>query len=356
MGHHVAALTNAHPDFYRLAGPFLGSRDVEREVGGRLYDDDGKTWFAVIEGGRAAGVCAAVPGDVTLWQSAYVLPGRRRAGIYSALLAARSAAFPGRARATCNAASLPALLAAGFREVRRKGSFTVVERDATGLEPVMPPGPEAAAVPAGDPVEAARHAFAALEGIPAGERIDVINDIRRALSAHSPMRGEPVDCVLWLPLEQVRANAYNPNVVAPAEMRLLTLSILEDGYTQPVVGWQDGDAVEIVDGFHRNRVAREAKAVRRRVMGRLPVSVIGAGRAGKSDRMAATIRHNRARGVHTVDGMSAIVLDLSRRNHSDQWIGRELGMEPDEVLRLRQVSGLAEAFAGREFSQAWEIT
>jgi ParB-like chromosome segregation protein Spo0J len=354
MGTDVVTLTSDHPEFYRLIGPFLGSRDVAREIGGPVYDDPGKTWFAVISDGSAVAVCAAMPGAVTTYQSDYVLPVHRGLGLYRALCAARCAAFPGPARAVCTPASLGAYLGSGFREVRRKGRFTVVERDATGLEPVMPPEPAALAAP-GDPLTAARQAFAALAHIDPDDRIDVINAIRRALAEHSPMRGEPVDCVLWLRQDDVRANSYNPNVVAPAEMRLLTLSILEDGYTQPVVAWPDGDGWEIVDGFHRNRVAREAAAVRKRVRGRLPVAVINPERGGTADRMAATIRHNRARGVHTVDGMSSLVLDLARRNHSDSWIGRELGMEPDEVLRLKQVQAMAEMFADHEFSQAWEV-
>jgi ParB-like chromosome segregation protein Spo0J len=139
-------------------------------------------------------------------------------------------------------------------------------------------------------------------------------------------------------------------------MDLLKLSIMSDGFTQPIVAWPDeDDSYEIVDGFHRNRVGREVGAVQKRVRGRLPISVINTDRTAKEDRVAATIRHNRARGVHRVDAMSEIVLDLSRRNWSDERIGRELGMEPDEVLRLKQVTGLAELFADEEFSEAWEV-
>jgi ParB-like chromosome segregation protein Spo0J len=360
MGPDVVAVTNDHPGFYQLIGPFLGRREIAAETGGPLHDDDGKTWLAALEDGRAAGICAARPAadGVTVYQSDYVLPACRGRGVYRALSAARAAAFPGKARAVCSAAVLPAYLAGGFREVRRRGRFTVTERDATGAAPVMPPAPAAHPEPVApaDPAAAARAAFDGLDAIPAVDRIDVINEIRLALAEHSPMRGEPVDCVLWVPLDQVRANDYNPNVVAPAEMRLLTLSIMEDGYTQPVVAWPDpdGSGYEVVDGFHRNRVAREARAVGKRVRGRLPVAVIRPDRGGAPDRMAATIRHNRARGVHTVDGMSAIVIDLARRNHSDEWIARELGMEADEVLRLKQVQAMAELFADHEFSQAWE--
>ncbi|MFW6033944.1 MAG: IbrB-like domain-containing protein [bacterium] len=206
----------------------------------------------------------------------------------------------------------------------------------------------------GDLADRARELFAELDGMEEDERMDAVNEIRRALAEHSPMRREPVDCVLWVDADEVRANDYNPNNVAPPEMRLLQLSIMQDGYTQPIVTWRDGDGYEVVDGFHRNRVGREVGAIRRRVRGRLPVSVINAERTSREDRVAATIRHNRARGVHQVDAMADIVMDLHRRNRSDEWIGRELGMEPDEVLRLRQVTGLAEVFADREFSEAWE--
>lgn len=186
-------------------------------------------------------------------------------------------------------------------------------------------------------------------------RMDAINEIRAALHELSPMKREPVDFVRWVRAEEVRANDYNPNSVAPPEMRLLQLSIMADGYTQPIVAWDDGqDGLEVIDGFHRNRVGREVPAVSKRVRGRLPVAVINSERTAKEDRIAATIRHNRARGRHNVDAMADIVIDLSRRNWSDEKIAKELGMEPDEVLRLKQVTGLAALFADREFSEAWE--
>lgn len=207
-------------------------------------------------------------------------------------------------------------------------------------------------------VDDAKALFARLADVPEDTRIDLINQIRLALHEHSPMRGEPVDCVVWVPADQVRANAYNPNVVAPAEKQLLTRSILADGYTQPIVAWpvtdDTGSAYEIVDGFHRNMVGRQVRTIAKRIRGHLPLAVIRPDRTDKGDRMAATIRHNRARGQHTVDGMSDVVLELARRGWSNEKIGAELGMEPDEVLRLRQVGGLAELFADREFSAAWE--
>lgn len=193
-----------------------------------------------------------------------------------------------------------------------------------------------------------------ISSLPEAEKIDALNKARKALHEISPFRGEPVDCVLWVPADQVEANDYNPNTVAPPEMKLLALSIGEDGYTQPIVAWGKNDYYEVVDGFHRNRVGKENKEVRERIHGYLPITLINHDREDKGDRIAATIRHNRARGKHQVGAMSDIVLELSRRNWSDQKISRELGMEPDEVLRLKQITGLAELFSDAEFSKAWE--
>jgi ParB-like chromosome segregation protein Spo0J len=171
----------------------------------------------------------------------------------------------------------------------------------------------------------------------------------------SPFNTEPVDCVIWVKNDAVHANDYNPNSVAAPEMKLLEHSISEDGYTQPIVTMNEGDTREVIDGFHRNRVGKESKKIQSRVHGYLPVVTINSDREDKSDRMAATIRHNRARGKHKVDSMSEIVIELKRRNWSDLKIATELGMDQDEVLRLTQISGLCEMFKDQEFSQAWEI-
>ena len=204
-------------------------------------------------------------------------------------------------------------------------------------------------------VEAFRRPVADLERLDDATRIEALNAIRTMLHAVSPLRDEPIDLVLWVPAEAVRANDYNPNTVAAPEMKLLEHSIGEDGYTQPVVTWVEGDGREVVDGFHRRTVGVSSRAVRKRTHGYLPVTTINADRAGRSDRIAATIRHNRARGKHGVENMSKIVVELAKRNWSDERIGKELGMEPDEVLRLKQISGLREMFASRDFSEAWEI-
>lgn len=199
-----------------------------------------------------------------------------------------------------------------------------------------------------------RALIAELADVDSVERIEAINAMRVALHDVSPLRDHPVDLVLWVRAEEVEANDYNPNAVAPAEMRLLEHSIGEDGYTQPVVTWVEEGRRETIDGFHRGQVGRTSAAVRERTYGYLPVTTIRADREDRNDRIASTIRHNRARGVHRVDSMSSIVQELYRRNWSDSRIAKELGMDADEVLRLKQITGLAELFADRDFSEAWE--
>lgn len=194
----------------------------------------------------------------------------------------------------------------------------------------------------------------ALGLLPTDERVEAINRLREAIHKVSPFKEEPVDFVRWVKAGDVHANDYNPNSVAPKEMELLRVSIMADGYTQPIVTNEEAGSLEVVDGFHRNRVGKECADVAERVLGYLPVVQIKASQAGKDNRMAATIRHNRARGKHKVEAMSDIVIELKRRFWSDEKIASELGMEPDEVLRLTQITGLASLFADREFSEAWE--
>jgi len=185
--------------------------------------------------------------------------------------------------------------------------------------------------------------------------VDAINALRERIHEHSPFKTEPVDFVRWVPNTAVYANDYNPNSVAPPEMELLKVSIDADGYTQPIVSMPDDDGgFEVIDGFHRHRVGKEVPEIQLRVKGYLPLVCIRAQQADRSDRMASTIRHNRARGKHKVEAMSDIVVELKRRFWSDEKIAKELGMEPDEVLRLMQITGLTDMFADAEFSEAWE--
>lgn len=194
-----------------------------------------------------------------------------------------------------------------------------------------------------------------LGALPVPERVDAINQMREALHQISPFKSEPVDFVRWVPSSEVQANDYNPNTVAPPEMKLLTHSITEDGYTQPIVAWRHEGAYTVVDGFHRNRVGREDETVKTRIHGYLPLAVINGDREDRSDRIASTIRHNRARGKHKVSAMSDIVVELKRRNWSDEKVARELGMDPDEILRLMQITGLAEVFSDSDFSKSWDL-
>ena len=157
------------------------------------------------------------------------------------------------------------------------------------------------------------------------EKVDLLNMIKGYLHEISPMKSEPVDCVLWVKNDTVIANDYNPNSVAPPEMELLRLSISADGYTQPIVSMLNEDLLsrEVIDGFHRHRVGKECEEIQKR-------------------------------GKHKIDAMSDIVIDLKKRNWSDEKIAKNLGMDADEVLRLCQIGGLSELFSTSEFSEAWK--
>jgi ParB-like chromosome segregation protein Spo0J len=164
----------------------------------------------------------------------------------------------------------------------------------------------------------------------------------------------PVYNVIAIPVGKIQANAYNPNSVASPEMKLLYESILNDGYTMPIVCYYlpEIDKYEIVDGFHRYTIINKHKDIYERENGKLPVVVID---KDISNRMASTIRHNRARGSHSVDLMSNIVAELLEMGKSDKWIAKHLGMDADELLRLKQITGLASLFKDKEFSKSWEV-
>jgi len=172
----------------------------------------------------------------------------------------------------------------------------------------------------------------------------------QALTELNFVKDNPVSKIYWIPIYMISANNYNPNSVAKPEMELLELSINKDGYTQPIVVWKiDQDKFEVVDGFHRYLIGKNKLK-----LSHLPCVIINKDRIDRNDRIASTIRHNRARGKHKVESMSDIVVELSRRNWSDKRIAKELGMDQDEILRLKQVTGLADLFKDEEFSQAWE--
>lgn len=163
----------------------------------------------------------------------------------------------------------------------------------------------------------------------------------------------PVYNVIAVPLDKVVSNAYNPNKVAPPEMELLETSIWEDGYTQPVVTVYDKetDKYVVIDGFHRYLILKTSKRIHDRERGMLPIVILD---KEMHDRMASTIRHNRARGTHNIELMSSIVAELVEIGKGDRWICKHIGMSPDELLRLKQITGLAALFTNRDFSDSWD--
>lgn len=192
-----------------------------------------------------------------------------------------------------------------------------------------------------------------IKELPLDQKIDAINLVRESIHNVSPFKSEPVDFVKWVKGSSVHANDYNPNSVAPPEMELLRVSINADGYTQPIVSMPDSDSYEVIDGFHRNRCGKEYPEINARVHGYLPLVQIRSTQEDKTDRMASTIRHNRARGKHRVESMSEIVIELKKRNWTDAKIAKNLGMDEDEILRLCQISGLQDVFSSDSFSQSW---
>lgn len=194
-----------------------------------------------------------------------------------------------------------------------------------------------------------------LLNMPEEQRIDAINQIKTCLHEHSPFINQPIDCVLWIKSDQIHANDYNPNALAPPEKRLLYTSLINNGYTQPIVVYDESKKYTIVDGFHRSLLSKEKKELVKQLNGYLPITRIRPANANKTERIAATIRHNRARGKHQISAMSDIVRDLAMLGWNDKKIASQLGMDPDEVLRLKQISGLAALFDNRTFSEAWTI-
>lgn len=180
-----------------------------------------------------------------------------------------------------------------------------------------------------------------------------IAEYRELLHEIAPQSGMPIDIVRWVPLEQVEANNYNPNSVARTEIKLLQTSILSDGYTQPVVTFYDEerDKYVIVDGFHRYTCCKINKEINERCNGRLPIVVI---RKDINDRMASTVRHNRARGKHSIEGMSDMVFKMLENGMSDSEICEELGMEAEEIIKLKHLTGFSKLFENVEYRKAWE--
>lgn len=194
-----------------------------------------------------------------------------------------------------------------------------------------------------------------LNGVGDEKRQEEINAIKTGLNSFSDKRHNPVDNVIWVNYNMVEANDYNPNAVARREMRLLYTSIKHDGYTQPIVTIWDEEKQKyvIIDGFHRYASMVYNKDLRELNNSQVPIVVLD---KGINDRMASTIRHNRARGKHSVEGMSNIVLQMLKNGWGDSEICNELGLEAEELVRLKYVTGFAKLYEGKQFSQAWETT
>jgi ParB-like chromosome segregation protein Spo0J len=184
-------------------------------------------------------------------------------------------------------------------------------------------------------------------------RAAAIHELAKALQEVSPFANQPVSFVRWVHIDKVTPNDYNPNAVAKKEMGLLYVSIKHDGYTQPIVTVYDEerDKYVIVDGFHRYYVCKNCPDILERNHGYLPVVVI---EKPISDRMASTVRHNRARGAHSIDGMSNIVFNMLNEGLSDADICNELGMEAEELLKLKYITGFAKLYEDVEFNKAWK--
>lgn len=192
-----------------------------------------------------------------------------------------------------------------------------------------------------------------IEQLSDSEKISELNKLKQLLHEISPFSNEPVDCVLWLPADKIIANDYNPNVMAPTEKKLLRHSIDTDGFTQPVVVSHENNFYRIVDGFHRYQIGQ--KRTTQKNADFIPVSLVRKTTGEKSDRIASTIRHNRARGKHQITPMSDIVRELHYMGWDDKKISNELGMDGDEVIRLRQISGIAQLFSDEKFSESWTL-
>lgn len=192
-------------------------------------------------------------------------------------------------------------------------------------------------------------------------KIDIINKVRFEIHKVSPLKHHPVDCVFWEKSEDVEKNEYNPNSIAPPEQELLETSIIEDGYTMPIVTFTNHDvtddevAIKIVDGFHRRLSLQRNSEISDSTFGRVPITDIRSQKSGQGDRMASTIRHNRARGSHNIELMSTIVSELVEMGKGDPWICKHVGMSKDELLRLKQITGLASLFQNKDFSDSWDV-
>jgi ParB-like chromosome segregation protein Spo0J len=189
-----------------------------------------------------------------------------------------------------------------------------------------------------------------IEGKPTDQTIEIINELRAFIHEFSPMKNEPCDLIQWVKIERVSPNDYNPNSTAGKEMNLLYISIKEDGVTMPVVTIQDGEGYTIVDGFHRYFTCKTMDDLKERMNGYLPITVIN---KSLEERIAATVRHNRARGSHSVQGMSNLVFKMLQEGVSDDHICNKLGLDATELVKLKHITGYSKLYENVEYGKAW---
>jgi ParB-like chromosome segregation protein Spo0J len=189
-----------------------------------------------------------------------------------------------------------------------------------------------------------------LESKDTDQTVALINDLRAFIHELSPMNDEPGDFIRWVKVEKVSPNDYNPNSTAGKEMSLLYISIKEDGVTMPVVTIQDGDGFTIVDGFHRYFTCKTMEDLKKRMNGYLPITVIN---KSLEERIAATVRHNRARGSHSVQGMSNLVFKMLKEGVSDEQICNKLGLDATELIKLKHITGYSKLYEDAEYGKAW---
>lgn len=184
-------------------------------------------------------------------------------------------------------------------------------------------------------------------------KVILLNELNEFIHREISEIKQPIDFVRWVPLEMVEPNDYNPNSVAKVEMGLLYKSIKHDGYTQPIVTIFDDEKQKyvIVDGFHRYFTAKTNKDIYERNLGYLPCVVI---EKDINERMAATVRHNRARGAHSVTGMGNMVFEMLENGMTEEEICNHLGMEPEEILKLKHITGFSKLFEDVEYKKAWQ--
>ncbi len=352
---------------FELIGEACASERVHKDLGAKITSEIGDTWLIAQDGGEVRGFCRLNPTKKAIRLLAFYAYGdadledrmREAAVAQAKILGGESI------NAVDYLEKQAAFAAQGWTFKSGRGvSFGLFERDLTTVAVTAaqaiidtfgdapPPANNVDVATPAAAIQLLRQILATSAADPIEERVARYNEIVKLAAEHVNLP-HPALAPQLVAVDRVRGNDYNPNKVAPPEMRLLQLSITKDGVTMPVVVADDADSTDliVVDGFHRTTIAKRDTAIRASLQGYLPVV-----RLNKpiEERISSTVRHNIARGTHQVELTAKLVTALKTHNWSNTRIGLELGMDPDEVLRLKQITGIAEAFADKDFSQAWK--